>query len=97
VLLSHKVMRWLVPLFMLVALLANLMLVSEPLYAGIFVAQMTFYGLALLAWRDAGGIGQRIYGRVPLYFVGANLAAGFAWIKFLAGVRQELWEPSRRA
>lgn len=97
VLLSHKVMRWLVPLFMLVALLANLALVGRPFYAALFVTQVAFYGLALLAWRQVGGIEERIYGKVPLYFVGANLAVGFAWVKFLSGVRQELWEPSRRA
>jgi cellulose synthase/poly-beta-1,6-N-acetylglucosamine synthase-like glycosyltransferase len=97
VLFSHKVMRWLVPLFMLVALLANLALIGRPVYAALFVMQVVFYGLAVLAWRQVGGIQGRIYGKVPLYFVGANLAVGFAWVKFLAGVRQELWEPSRRA
>lgn len=97
VLFSHKVMRWLVPLFMLVALLANLALVGQPVYAVLFVTQVAFYGFALLAWRQVAGIQEQIYGKVPLYFVGANLAVGFAWVKFLTGVRQELWEPSRRA
>jgi cellulose synthase/poly-beta-1,6-N-acetylglucosamine synthase-like glycosyltransferase len=97
VLLSHKIMRWLVPLFMVVALAANLTLVDRVWYAALFAIQMAFYGFALLAWWRVGGVQERIYGKVPLYFVGANLAAGFAWVKLLAGVRQELWEPSRRA
>lgn len=96
VLFSHKVMRWLVPLFMVVALLANLALVGRPFYAAMFVMQVLFYSLAALAWRQVGGIQGRIYGKVPLYFVAANLAVGFAWVKFVSGVRQELWEPSRR-
>lgn len=93
---SHKVMRWLVPLFMLVALLASLALMKEPLYALLVGFQMIFYGFASLAWLRVGGVERQVYGKVPLYFVAANLAVGVAWIKFLSGVRQELWEPSRR-
>lgn len=96
VLFSHKVMRWLVPLFMLLALLANLALAGHPFYAFMLVLQLAFYGLALLAWFQVSGLQDRIYGRVPLYFIAANLAVLFAWFKFLLGTRQELWEPSRR-
>lgn len=96
VLFSHKAMRWLVPFFLLAAFLSNLALVGRPFYAVMLVLQILFYGLAVLAWRRMPGVQDRIYGKVPLYFSAANLAVAFAWIKFLTGIRQELWEPSRR-
>jgi hypothetical protein len=42
---SHKLCRWLVPLFLMTALLSNLALVgSTPIYVFLFILQITFYG-----------------------------------------------------
>ncbi|WP_049764661.1 glycosyltransferase family 2 protein [Thioalkalivibrio sulfidiphilus] len=96
VLFSHKAMRWLVPLFLLAVFITNLALVGHPFYAVIFLLQLLFYGLAVLAWQQVSNVQDRIYGKVPLYFSAANLAVAWAWGKFFMGTRQELWEPSRR-
>jgi len=96
VLLSHKLMRWLVPAFLLIMLIANTFLLSSPVYLTIFCLQILFYGLAMMAWWHWGSIDKRIFGKVPLYFTVVNVAILQAWLLFLKGVRQEIWEPSKR-
>src|SRR5438034_772151 len=46
--LSHKLCRWLVPLAMIVAFLANGLLISQsPVYAVVFILQSVFYLVAI--------------------------------------------------
>jgi hypothetical protein len=54
VLWSHKVMRWLVPWFLLAMLIANVVLVTQPLFAVIGAVQCLFYAVGLLALTRAG-------------------------------------------
>jgi cellulose synthase/poly-beta-1,6-N-acetylglucosamine synthase-like glycosyltransferase len=96
VLISHKLMRWLVPLFLMVMLVANCYLVSSMFYLGVLLLQLLFYGLAVLAWLRVGGLDQRFLGKIPLYFTIVNVAIFQAWLLFFRGVRQEIWEPSKR-
>jgi glycosyltransferase involved in cell wall biosynthesis len=93
---SHKVMRWLVPWFLLVAFVVNGALVERggP-YPALFVLQVLGYGLAagahvLPALRRVSLV------RIVYYFVVANLALGHAGIRFLMGQRITFWEPSVR-
>ena len=75
-LLSHKTGRLLVPLFMLVALAANVVLRGQFPYNWLLVGQVLFYGLAVL-----GGIFSlrpKIL-RLPYYFCMINSAL-FAWV-----------------
>jgi cellulose synthase/poly-beta-1,6-N-acetylglucosamine synthase-like glycosyltransferase len=96
VLVSHKLMRWLVPLFLLAMVVANIYLLSSGFYLGLFALQLLFYGLAMMAWLKVGRFDQRLFGKVPLYFTVVNVAILQAWLLFLRGVRQEIWEPSKR-
>lgn len=96
-LLSHKLLRWLAPLFMVAAFVANAVLLDQPFYVFTMAVQVAFYALALLAWLNVLKLQERACGRIPLYFTSANLAIAVAWAKFLAGARQEIWEPSKRA
>lgn len=50
-LLSHKVMRYLVPVFLLIILLiSGLLATQNVLYAVIFGAQGVFYSIAAISW-----------------------------------------------
>jgi Glycosyl transferase family 2 len=93
---SHKVMRWLAPAFMLVALVAPLALIDQPLYIAALVAQLLFYLCAWAALRQRAGLHRHIAGKIALYFATVNVAALIAWVQFARGVRQELWTPSER-
>ena len=96
-LISHKLMRWLVPLFLLGSLLANLFLLDQLFYQLVFGAQLVFYGLALLASPASSPLHHSIAGKIPLFFVMVNIAIGAAWFRYLRGDRQELWTPSQRS
>ena len=94
---SHKLMRWLVPLFLAPLLVSSAALASEsPVYFLACVVQVVFYALAALALLSSKTVAQWMPAKVSLYFTAANVAAASAWLKFLAGTRQELWSPSRR-
>jgi cellulose synthase/poly-beta-1,6-N-acetylglucosamine synthase-like glycosyltransferase len=93
---SHKVLRWLVPWLLLVALVANALLLREGgIYAALFALQCTGYGLVATAHylpplRRIGLV------RIAYYFVQANVALAHAGARFLGGERVTFWEPSIR-
>ena len=93
---SHKVMRWLAPVFMLMAWLAPLAVLGQPFYLAAFIAQLALYVCAWAAFRQWGGAHRSLAGKIALYFTTVNMAALFAWVQFSRGVRQELWTPSQR-
>jgi glycosyltransferase involved in cell wall biosynthesis len=93
---SHKLLRWLGPVSMLACLVAAFVLREQPLYAVMLYGQLAFYAMAAaaLAWPDVAG--RVVLARLSGFFLLVNLAAGKALMLWLAGVRQELWEPTRR-
>ncbi len=91
---SHKLMRWLVPFFLVAMLVANAMLLAEPLYRWIGASQAAFYAVGALA---LAGVGTRTKaGKFAGYFINVNAAIALAWGQFLRGRRQEIWAPSQR-
>lgn len=95
-LLSHKLMRWLVPVFLVLLAAASVALAVEPFYFAMLIAQAVFYLLAVLALAFES-MRRFAPARIAGYFTIANAAILAAWCKFLLGVRQEIWTPSRRA
>jgi glycosyltransferase involved in cell wall biosynthesis len=96
VLLSHKLMRWLAPLFLLLAFLSSAALVRDPLYAAAFVAQALFYFGGFATLRQWGSIHKGLPGRAALYFSSVNVAITVAWVRYVRGIRLEVWTPSQR-
>jgi cellulose synthase/poly-beta-1,6-N-acetylglucosamine synthase-like glycosyltransferase len=97
-LLSHKVMRYLVPVFLALTLFSSLSLAGRaPFYTLAAVAQVAFYAAALLGWLLGRlGLRSRLLA-LPAYFVLSNAAAVVAFYKFLRGERYARWEPIREA
>jgi hypothetical protein len=95
-LLSHKVMRYLVPFFLIAILLASMALARfSAIYAAALLVQVAFYSMAALAWAlEHLGMRNRLLA-LPQYFVLANLASLIAFYKFLSGERYASWEPIR--
>ena len=95
-LLSHKVMRYLVPLFLIVLLVTSGVLAFKSLfYAVIFIAQIGLYLAAVAsAVMVRLGINSRLLA-LPQYFVITNLACLIALFKLLRGERYIKWEPVR--
>ncbi len=95
-LISHKLLRYAVPLFLLLIIISSFALVffSEFFWI-VFALQILFYSIALVGWlleRSGKNLGVLA---IPLYFVLANLASLIGFYKFLRGERYASWEPIR--
>ncbi len=94
-LLSHKVMRYLVPFFLIAIFAASATLTGSQLYRVFFFAQLAGYSCPPLAWMlGRVGIRSRLLA-FPQYFLLANLASLIACYQFLRGERYARWEPIR--
>jgi cellulose synthase/poly-beta-1,6-N-acetylglucosamine synthase-like glycosyltransferase len=95
-LLSHKVMRYLVPLFLILLLMTSAVLsLSSLFYAAVLIAQVVFYlAASASALMVRLGINSRLLA-LPQYFVITNVACLLALIKLVRGERYVRWEPVR--
>ena len=93
---SHKMMRWLAPVFMLGTLVSAAALAASPFYAAMFLGQVAFYVIALAALCEWAGVQRTLPGKIALYFSSVNAAILAGWWRYGRGVRQEIWTPSSR-
>ena len=93
---SHKVLRWLVPVFLAGILIANAGLLStHPFYTATFVLQGVFYALAAvgLVLRRRPALPSII--RVPFYFCMVNFAAAVGLLEAARGKTYTTWTTAR--
>ena len=85
-----------VPVFALVAIGANAVLVQESgVYLALFTCQMVFYSLASLGYvMEKKGVHQKVF-YLPLYFCVVNLAALISIIKILKRENIVTWQTQR--
>ncbi len=95
-LISHKILRYLVPFFLIIDLLASLVLaLFSTFYAAVLAVQVCFYLSSVCAWvLEQAGKRIRLLA-LPQYFVLTNLASLIAFYKFLRNERYSRWEPMR--
>lgn len=95
-LISHKVLRYAVPLFLISIFITSAILdFYSNLFIGFFAIQVLFYLSAFIAWLfERKNISLGILA-IPLYFVLTNLASAIGFYKFLSGERYAKWEPIR--
>jgi cellulose synthase/poly-beta-1,6-N-acetylglucosamine synthase-like glycosyltransferase len=93
---SHRVLRWLTPLFLLAALFCNLFLWKSWWYGSFLAMQAAFYGLALIGyWLKKRGKEPGIC-KVPLYFCSMNTAILFGLFRFFSGRQTAAWTVTPR-
>lgn len=94
-LVSHKLLRYLVPLFLIIALAASLAAApTHPAFAGLAALQLLLYALAgagHLLRRSRAGRCRPL--AVPYYFCLVNLAALGGIVSLLRGTRYGIWLP----
>ncbi|MEQ8852347.1 glycosyltransferase family 2 protein [Gimesia sp.] len=95
---SHKLLRWFCPVFMTVALLANLCLLNQTLYQVTLLGQGLFYLSAFVGMKLAnrGGVLRKLC-RVPGMFVQMNLALGIGLFRWLFTRQTGTWERTERS
>jgi glycosyltransferase involved in cell wall biosynthesis len=92
---SHKVLRWLVPVFLVLALVLNCALLGSGwIYQLSFAAQLLFYGLAALGYLQRKRNLPRFIA-IPLYFTMVNLASARGILEAYAGKTYTTWTTAR--
>jgi len=95
-LVSHKLLRWLAPVFMIAMLFSSALLWSLPVFRVATLLQIGFYALAFL-----GGLLQERgknwrFVSIPFYFSLLNLASLVACFKWVSGDLSGTWAPPRQ-
>ena len=86
----HKILRWLVPVFMVILFGTNIFLFSINMFKYLLYLQIVFYIFALI-----GSKIKFIIFSVPYYFCGINVASLLAFFDYLTGKRQKTWRVER--
>lgn len=94
-LLSHKVLRWMVPVWLCVLLATSAAAGSVPFYGWVFGLQLCFYAFVWLSSKWPLYRRWRLLG-VPVFFVTINAAMLVALWELLRGQRYVIWETDRR-
>ena len=92
---SHRITRWMGPVFLFVLLVSTFMLLEHPLLFGLlFYAQFALYALAFLGHAaERTGLSIPVVGLIR-YIVLMNLAFIGGAIRAIRGGRLDVWEPS---
>jgi cellulose synthase/poly-beta-1,6-N-acetylglucosamine synthase-like glycosyltransferase len=94
--LSHKVLRWACPFFLLGALLTAASLAALPLYRAALIAQIAFYAsCAAGALLPTSSRGSRVL-RVCSMFAGMNLALFVGFMRAIRGGHSGIWARTAR-
>jgi cellulose synthase/poly-beta-1,6-N-acetylglucosamine synthase-like glycosyltransferase len=91
---SHKILRWLVPFFLLAILCSSIFLLQLPFFRLFFLVQAVFYLMTIFSlfvpvqrvWKPLG---------IPLYFCTLNAAAFCSVMEVLRGKKYVVWETVR--
>ena len=93
---SHRVLRWFVPVLLLVAFFCSILLATQPEYAVLLAAQSAFYLAAGLGYRlKKNGKPAQLFS-LPLSFCSMNLALLLGFARYLNGGQTLTWKPTLR-
>jgi cellulose synthase/poly-beta-1,6-N-acetylglucosamine synthase-like glycosyltransferase len=93
-LVSHKLLRYLSFLPLTVALVLNWSLLQRGwVYVGGAAAQGVFTALVVMALLGPRKLAQSALSRYGFYFALLNVASAVAFVRFLRGQKQVLWQP----
>lgn len=93
---SHKLLRWLVPVFLVAIFVVNGLLLGEhPLYWFTFAVQLLFYGLAIAGalLRGRHSLAMPLY--IPYYFCLVNIASARGIFEAYRGKTYTTWSTAR--
>jgi hypothetical protein len=92
--LSHKLCRWLVPWFLLLAGWGLIVLGGHGgLYALLALMMFLFLGAAAAAYFKPE-LREKLMFKLPLFFLLVNTGIAAAWIRYWTGQRSVAWNPS---
>jgi glycosyltransferase involved in cell wall biosynthesis len=93
---SHKLMRWLLPVFLFSLLVASVLLAwFHPSMALVVVIQLAGYAIGGIALRHSALHRFTVF-KLAAFFVLSIAATVVAWVKYLTGEKYVIWEPTKR-
>lgn len=92
---SHKVLRYLSPIFWIAALLANTALALQGRYVWLLAMQLAVLLSGLLGFTPLRALAKSRLLAQPYYFLLTNLASAVSLFRFLRGERIVTWTPLR--
>lgn len=94
--LSHKLMRWLVPVFLFTTLVLNLVIAGKnSVYMALLLLQIIFYVIGLAAHFMTITRKNALI-RLIYFFLQVNIAIAHAGVLFITGKKMAVWQPSQR-
>jgi cellulose synthase/poly-beta-1,6-N-acetylglucosamine synthase-like glycosyltransferase len=94
--LSHKILRWLCPFFLVLAFVANVALCGRPAYRGLMAAQVAFYLAAIVGRFVPKGLPLSKVLRLANMFASMNAALLVGFFRWVSGPQTGIWRPTRR-
>lgn len=94
-LISHRLMRWIMPIILIILFLSNMLLSGDKLYLFFMIGQVVFYAVGIigLLFEEQS---KRLQLLSPLvYFCMINLAAAVGLYRFSIGKKAIYWETLR--
>lgn len=91
-LISHKLLRWLVPFFAITLFLSNIFLVHSPAYRVALAAQVLFYCWAGLGFFFYQQMRRVRFGLVPYFLFAMHLAFIVGFFRCLIGADRAVWQ-----
>lgn len=99
-LLSHKVLRWLSPIFLVGVFVSSIGLATSTgsiIFEIILSVQLLFYSLVIIGlFADQYNLDDPVLTHVPFYFVQANYGMLLGLIKFIRSENIVVWDTSTR-
>jgi hypothetical protein len=94
---SHKLLRWLAGIILLLILITNVLLSGRPVYDFFLLMQTAFYLLAALGIQaETRGRKSVLLFAIPAYFVLVNIASTLGIIDNLLGKKYTTWNTIRQ-
>jgi len=94
---SHKVLRWLGPVFLIGSFISNILLIEEhSIFFYTILGQVLFYFLALFDLFLKKFEIHSVALRYITHFVAMNVALLVGMFLFIKGVKSNVWEPTKR-
>lgn len=92
---SHKILRWLTPVFLVIIFTSPLYLIGRIDMKIIFLLQILFYGISLFGWLNRNkSLHKLIY--IPMYFTVMNIALFVGFLRFLNNNTKTIWKKADR-
>lgn len=92
---SHKLLRYLSPVFLLIALATNIALATQGRYLLLLALQLAALTIGLLGFLQLPGLAKSRLLVQPYYFLLTNVASAISLVRFIKGDKVVTWTPLR--